>query len=84
MPGFVETEGFPQQHALRSPLMRRFVIDAPRVARAIADAVEKGMGEVTVPWFPYRPVSVVQALLPGLVARVVGRYGYRPGWERQH
>jgi uncharacterized protein len=76
MPGFVETEGFPQRTALRSPLLRRFIIDADRVARSIADAVEKGKGEVTVPWFPYRFVSMAQALAPGIFAIFAGRAGY--------
>jgi short-subunit dehydrogenase len=83
LPGFVETEGFPQEAALRSRLMRRFVIGADRVAHAIVNAVERDRREVTVPWFPYRLVSLAQALVPGLVARIVGRFGYRPGWERQ-
>lgn len=78
LPGFVETEGFPQQSTLRSRLMRRFVIEAPQVATAIANAVEHDKREVTVPWFPYRLLSIGQALLPGLYARVVGRLGYRP------
>jgi uncharacterized protein len=77
LPGFAETEGFPQQTSLKSPLLRRFVIEAPRVAEAICDAVEKGKREVTVPWFPYRFASIGQALLPGLVARIVGAEGYR-------
>jgi short-subunit dehydrogenase len=84
LPGFVETEGFPQQHVLKSRLMRRFVIEAPQVARAIADAVERERTEVTVPWFPYRPLAIAQALFPGLLARLVGRFGYQPGWEGQH
>jgi len=79
LPGFVETEGFTPRTTLRSGLMRRFVIDADDVARAIVRAVEKGKREVTVPWFPYRPISVVQALFPGLIAALVGWYGYRPG-----
>jgi short-subunit dehydrogenase len=79
LPGFVETEGFPQHSVLRSRLMRRFVIDADDVARAIARAIEKDKREVTVPWFPYRPISVAQALAPGLFARLVGVSGYREG-----
>jgi len=76
MPGFVETEGFPQRSALRSRLLLRFVIEADDVARAIADAVEKGKGEVTVPWFPYRLIAIAQVLVPGLFARLAGRSGY--------
>jgi uncharacterized protein len=73
LPGFVETEGFPQRTKLRSPFLRRFVIEADDVAKAVVGAVEKNKGEVTVPWFPYRPVSIAQALLPGLVARIAAR-----------
>lgn len=79
LPGFVETEGFKPRTTLRNPLMRRFVIDSDAVAKAIVKAVEKGKSEITIPWFPYRLVSIVQALFPGLIARLVGSYGYQPG-----
>ncbi len=80
LPGFVETEGFPQKGVLGSRLMSRFVIHPPRVAEAIVAAVEKGKREVTVPWFPYRLVSILQALAPGLMARFVGVSDYKqPG-----
>lgn len=79
LPGFVETEGFKPRTTLKSGLMRRFVIDSEDVAAAIVKAVEKGKREITVPWFPYRPISVAQALFPGLIAALVGWYGYRPG-----
>jgi hypothetical protein len=32
-----------------------------------------------VPWFPYRQISILQALVPGLMARFVGVSDYRPG-----
>ncbi len=79
LPGFVETEGFKPRTTLKSSLMRRFVIDSEDVARAIVEAVENGKREVTVPWFPYRLVSIFQALFPGVLARLVGSYGYRSG-----
>ena len=79
MPGFVETEGFPQRNALRSRVMRRFVIEAEDVANAIVGAVEKGKGEVTVPWFPYRLIAIAQAFVPGVFARFTGRTGYHKG-----
>lgn len=79
LPGFVETEGFKPRTTLRNPLMRRFVLDSDAVAKAIVKAVEKGKSEITIPWFPYRLVSIVQALFPGLIARLVGSYGYQPG-----
>jgi short-subunit dehydrogenase len=71
MPGFVETAGFPQRSKLRSPLMRRFVIEAEDVADAIVQSVEKNKAEVTVPWFPYRIAAIGQALVPGLFSRLV-------------
>lgn len=71
MPGFVETEGFPQRSKLRSPMLRRFVIEADDVARAVVKAVEKGKDEVTVPWFPYRFATIGQALVPRLFSRLV-------------
>jgi NAD(P)-dependent dehydrogenase (short-subunit alcohol dehydrogenase family) len=79
LPGFVETEGFPQRTVLRSRLLLRFVIDPEQVATSIAKAVEKGKGEITVPWFPYRLISIAQALLPRTFARFVGASGYREG-----
>jgi len=81
LPGFVETEGFTPRSNLRSGLMRRFVLDSDDVAKAIVKAVERGRKEVTVPWFPYRPVSVFQTLFPGVLARLVGSYGYTPGTQ---
>ena len=77
LPGFVETEGFPQKAVLQSALLRRFVIDAPTVARTIANAVDRNRREVTVPWFPYRLVTIAQALMPGVVARFVGMSRHR-------
>ncbi len=73
MPGFVETEGFPQRTKLRSRLLRRFVIEAEDVATAVVSAVEKNKRELTIPWFPYRFVSIAQALFPGLVAGAASR-----------
>ena len=49
LPGFVETEGFPQKGVLGSRLLSRFVIYPPRVAEAVVGAVEKGKREVTSP-----------------------------------
>lgn len=79
LPGFVETEGFPQHNVLKSRLLGRFVVGPERIGTAIADAVENGRREVTVPWFPYRLISIAQALTPGLVGRFSGMAGYRPG-----
>jgi len=73
MPGFVETAGFPQRAKLRSPMLRRYVIEADDVAKVVVKAVEKGKSEVTVPWFPYRLATIGQALVPGIFSRLVTR-----------
>ena len=72
LPGFVETEGFPQRNVLKSALLRRFVIEPDDVAAAILKAIEKGKAETVVPWFPYRVTGIAQAVAPGLVARFAG------------
>jgi len=77
MPGFVETEGFPQRSVLASRFLRRFVIEPEDVAVRVADAVDKNTREITIPWFPYRLVSIAQALTPGLFARFARGSGYR-------
>jgi uncharacterized protein len=79
LPGFVETEGFPQKGVLKSRLLSRFVIEPPRVAEAIVRAVESDRKEITVPWFPYRFVAILQALIPGTLSRFVGMSEYRSG-----
>jgi short-subunit dehydrogenase len=77
IPGFVETEGFPQKAVLKSAILRRFVIDAPKVALTIANAVDRNRREVTVPWFPYRLIGIAQAVMPGVVAQFVGMSRHR-------
>ena len=72
LPGFVETEGFPQKKVLKSALLRRFVIEANDVAEAVVKSIEKGRAEIVVPWFPYRIIGIAQALTPGLVGRFSG------------
>jgi short-subunit dehydrogenase len=79
LPGFVETEGFPQKNVLKSRLLGRFVIQPPEVAEAVLKSIEKGKAEVTLPWFPYRAISIVQAVAPGVIARFAGMSDYRPG-----
>jgi uncharacterized protein len=76
LPGFVETEGFPQQAVLRSRFFRRAVIRPELVAERLVDAVEQGKRELFVPRW-YRIFALAQALAPGLVARLVARSGYR-------
>jgi short-subunit dehydrogenase len=76
LPGFVETEGFPQQTVLSSAFFRRMVIGPELVAERIANAVESGKRELFVPRW-YRLFALGQTLFPGLVSRLVGRSGYR-------
>ena len=76
LPGFVETEGFPQKTVLRSAFFRRAVIGPETVAVRLVDAVESGKREVFVPRW-YRMFALAQALFPGLLARLVARSGYR-------
>lgn len=76
LPGFVETEGFPQRTALKNPFFRRLVIEPEDVAAAIVRVVERGTRERFIPRW-YRIFALAQALTPGLVARLVARSGYR-------
>lgn len=71
-PGFVETEGFPQANVLRSALLRRIVIGPDDVARHILRVIERDKRETFVPAW-YRVAAIAQTLLPGVVARAVGR-----------
>ena len=78
LPGFVETEGFPQRAVLASRFFRRAVIRPEDVAARILRVVEKGTRETFIPRW-YRAFAIAQALAPGLVARLVARSGYRRG-----
>jgi short-subunit dehydrogenase len=79
LPGFLETEGFPQHSVLKSRTLRRFMTDTDAVAAAILRSVERNKAEVVVPWFPYRLVMLSQALFPSLVSRLAGRFTYHRG-----
>ncbi|MFN2468160.1 MAG: SDR family NAD(P)-dependent oxidoreductase [Gaiellaceae bacterium] len=75
LPGFVETEGFPQAEVVRNPLLRRLVVGPELVAQRILRAVERDRRELHVPSW-YRAATLAQGLAPGLVARILER---RPG-----
>lgn len=67
LPGFVETEGFPQYSV--HPRWMHWTIASPEdVARAVLRAIRRNRGEVTVPRY-YRVGTLAQWLFPGLVAR---------------
>jgi NAD(P)-dependent dehydrogenase (short-subunit alcohol dehydrogenase family) len=75
-PGFVETPGFPQEGRFPFPLNRVVVIPMRLVIERTLRAVEYDQREIVVPRW-YAPASWIQALAPGLVARVLGRVGHR-------
>jgi NAD(P)-dependent dehydrogenase (short-subunit alcohol dehydrogenase family) len=70
-PGFVETPGF-EQRTRFGPLLSRLVVDPPFVVRRILDALDHDRREIFVPRW-YRAAAIVQALAPGLTARLRSR-----------
>ncbi len=68
LPGFVETEGFPQRTVLPS-LVRRLVIEPEAVAQAVVRALDRDLRELYVPRY-YRLAALAQVLAPGFVARL--------------
>jgi uncharacterized protein len=70
-PGFVHTEGFPQDWLMRGRL-GRIVVDSDFVADRILRAVERGQGEIFVPRW-YRLAALAQSILPGPFGRVRAR-----------
>ena len=75
-PGFVDTPGFPQKGRFPFPLDRELVVSLPLVAERTLRAIEHDQREITVPRW-YAPASWTQAVVPGLVARVLARVGHR-------
>lgn len=69
-PGFVETEGFPQSWLPRRA--QRLVIGPADIARHVVDSIERGRGETMVPRY-YGVASMLQALAPNLLARLLSR-----------
>ncbi|HST25455.1 MAG TPA: SDR family oxidoreductase [Gaiellaceae bacterium] len=67
MPGFVETEGFPQKTVFPR-YMHRVIAEPEDVADAVLKALDHGKRELFVPWY-YRFGAISQALFPGAVAR---------------
>jgi uncharacterized protein len=78
LPGFVETEGFPQRARFGRPLSS-LVVEPDLVAERVLAAVERDRREVFVPRW-YRIAPLAQALAPGLVARVAAS-GVRPAGD---
>jgi short-subunit dehydrogenase len=72
LPGFIATEGWPQEGIKRRPGGELLVKTPDIVAEAIA-AAAAGKPEVMVPAFPYRAVVVLRALVPNAMMRLTGR-----------
>jgi uncharacterized protein len=74
LPGFVATEGFPQDDLTGSASTRWMVSTPEKVADAIVRAGPGGRPEVVVPR-GYRAVPVLRAVAPWLVRRVTAQLG---------
>jgi short-subunit dehydrogenase len=70
-PGFVHTEGFPQDWLMRRRY-GRVVVGPDYVAERIVRAIERDRGEIFVPRW-YRAAAIAQALVPGTLRRVPTR-----------
>jgi short-subunit dehydrogenase len=70
-PGFVHTEGFPQDWLMRRRY-GRVVVGPDYVAERIMRAIERDRGEIFVPRW-YRAAAIAQALVPGAFRRVPRR-----------
>jgi short-subunit dehydrogenase len=76
LPGFVATEGFPQQELRDRPLTRWIVSTPDKVAQAIVDCAN-GKPERYVPR-PYALVPVLRAVAPGLLRRAGSGDSFTP------
>jgi uncharacterized protein len=74
-PGFVHTEGFPQDWLFRRRL-GRLVVGPDLVAERIVRAIERDRTEIFVPRW-YRAAAIAQAVLPGPFRRVPARRANR-------
>jgi NAD(P)-dependent dehydrogenase (short-subunit alcohol dehydrogenase family) len=75
-PGFVDTPGFPQRGRFPFPLSHVLVVRMSLVVERTLRAIEYDQREIVVPRW-YAPASWAQAVVPGVVARVLGRVGHR-------
>ena len=71
LPGFVSTEGFPQEGLRKNPATRWIVGKPEQVAGAIVDAGPGGRGERIVPR-GYAVLPALRILAPALVRRLAG------------
>lgn len=71
-PGFIRTEGFPQDGLLRSPVTRWFVGEPELVADAVVDAIRRRSYERTVPRW-YRALVVARHVAAPVVRAATRR-----------
>jgi NAD(P)-dependent dehydrogenase (short-subunit alcohol dehydrogenase family) len=64
-PGFIRTEGFPQEDIMATPLWRHLVGSPEMVADAIVEVARGGVPERTVPRW-YRPFIILRHVAPPL------------------
>jgi uncharacterized protein len=76
IPGFVDTPGFPNRSRFRSRLLQGLVADPELVADQVIRGLERNRLEQFVPRW-YRPAAIVQAAVPGLLARAARAGGIR-------
>jgi NAD(P)-dependent dehydrogenase (short-subunit alcohol dehydrogenase family) len=76
LPGFVETEGFPQRDVLAMPIVNRLVAQPDRIADHVVRVLARDRRESVVPSW-YRFGGILQGLAPGLVQRLLSRARYR-------
>ncbi|HYF25423.1 MAG TPA: SDR family NAD(P)-dependent oxidoreductase [Baekduia sp.] len=74
LPGFVATEGFPQQELRDNPRTRWLVSTPDKVADAILAAGPGGRAERYVPR-AYGALAILRVVAPGLVRRALGAGG---------
>ena len=76
IPGFIDTPGFPNRARFRSRLLQGLVADPDLVADQVVRGIERNRLEQFVPRW-YRPAAIVQAAVPGLLARTARASGVR-------
>ena len=78
LPGFVETEGFPQRKRF-GPRLGTLVVEPELVAERVLSAIDRDRAEIFVPRW-YRIAPLAQVLAPSVVRKVAGR-GIRPAGD---
>ena len=76
IPGLIDTPGFPNRARFRSRLLQGLVADPELVADQVVRGIERNRLEQFIPRW-YRPAAIVQAAVPGMLARVARSGGIR-------